>query len=266
MTLMNRTLTVLMLGALLAPWADAQADTDIQAPLRFRLMELTGDGLPDQVRMVDGGRLEIAINRGGGVFEPVPQDLPYVEVMSMLHADLNRDGNYDLYIVARGPNVVLLGDGRGGMIEATEATGLVDNGSGLTAEMIEVNGDNNEDLVLHNATSDVIFYGGTAGFQRAEPPPTVVYTAPQPSMSGDYYTGYVGMGGQQSPGSAADGGPLTEADADGLRHLDIVVLPGADGRPTPTLRYKGINVQMSPRAGTATAGIVTSSGTLNGNA
>jgi hypothetical protein len=211
--------------------------------------------------MGDAGALEIAINRGGGVFEPVHQLLPSVEVVSMLHADLNGDGNFDLYIVARGPNVVLLGDGRGRMIEATEATGLVDNGSGLTAEMIEVSGDDNDDLVLHNATSDVIFWGGTGRFQRAEPPPTVVYTAPQPSMSGTYTTAYPGLGGG-SPGAPASGGDLSQAGVQ--RDLEIVFLPGDDGRPVPTLRFKGVNVSLFPRAGTATSGTVNSTATLNG--
>ena len=272
MKLMNRSLTVLLLGALLAPWADAQASADISASMSFRLVELTGDRLPDQVRMGPGGRVEIAVNRGGGVFEPIPQLLPSIEIVSMLHADLNGDGNFDLYLVARGPNVVLLGDGQGGMTEATEATGLVDNGSGLSAEMVEVTGDNNEDLVLHNATSDVLFLGGTARFQRAEPPPTIVYTDPgretkHESMAGGISTAYPGLGGA-SPGTPASGTPASGGDlsqADVQRDLEIVYVPGReDGRPTPTLLYQGIAVQAFPGAGHWTQGTVTTAGTLNG--
>ena len=152
--------SVLAAGQAFAP-APGSA-TDAVASLS-RLVDVDGDGRPDRVATGADGALRIALNLGRREFEPIVQSLPHVAVVDFLPTDLNQDGIVDLYLVAEGENAAWLGDGTGRFAEATEELGVADPGSGRWAEMFDVDGDGREDLVLHNARRDVVFWCEEAG-------------------------------------------------------------------------------------------------------
>jgi hypothetical protein len=157
-------LLCLALGAT-APLIHAQ-DSDPAAPVPYRLIDLTGDDLADRVFLGLDGSISVSVNRGHGRFAPVWQELPAVRVSSLLATDLDGDGLTDLYLVSAAGNVALLGDGTGLLYDETEHLGLGDSGRGLSAERIDLDTVPPQELLLHNESSDVIFW--SRGFGRFE--------------------------------------------------------------------------------------------------
>jgi len=145
----------------------------------IRVLDLDGDGHLDRLQVRAEGTLEVALNRGGRQFEPIAQSLPPVVVSDVLATDLDGDGHLDLYLVSPGPNVALLGDGLGGFVPATQALGLQDTGEGLGAERVDVDEDGIGDVLLHDRSGDVIFWGSRTGtYERDASTPEVALPAP----------------------------------------------------------------------------------------
>lgn len=142
----------------------------------LRYIDVDGDGLVDRLVKRPGGALAIELNRGSGRFSEVAQSesLPAVAVRDVLVGDLDGDRLADLYLVGPGANVALLGDGQGRFRDATTALGLVDDGHGLSAERLDVDGDGAAELLLHNVEGDVLFWAEAPGFRRDPQAPTRV--------------------------------------------------------------------------------------------
>lgn len=88
-------------------------------------------------------------------------------------ADVDGDGDLDLYIAADGPNQMFLNRGDGGFEEAAGRLGLADPGNGRAALFADFDGDGDVDLALTNKSrgrlrSEVVVYRNDGGhFQRA---------------------------------------------------------------------------------------------------
>ncbi len=137
-------------------------------PAAVRLLDVSGDGVPDKLFLDAEGSIRIAVHSGARRFDPVAQELPQVAAVSdVLAADLDGDSRLDLYFVTRGANLALVGEGYGRFHEATEALGLVDEGPGRTVERRDLDADGAFDLVLHNDGGDVLFWARPgAAFER----------------------------------------------------------------------------------------------------
>lgn len=153
----------------------------LPAPLRLVVLDLTGDGLPEKLHFDARGSM-IELNLGGGRFEPVQQELPAVRVHQVLVTDLDGDGRLDAYLVGPDSNHVWLGQGEGRFRDAGTELGLEDAGFGLSAERLDVDGDGLADLLLRNATGDVLFRarpaGGRIAWDRDPATPEVVAADP----------------------------------------------------------------------------------------
>ena len=95
------------------------------APATVRLLDVTGDGLLDELRFGSDGSVSVAVNVGTKTFMPVQQTLPKVSVTDVLVSDLDGDTLPDLYLVSPRDNVALLGDGAGYFRDATAAMRLI---------------------------------------------------------------------------------------------------------------------------------------------
>jgi hypothetical protein len=164
------------------------------APARLFLADLDGDGFLDKLRVAGDGALSVALNRGGGAFEPVGQTIPGAAPHAVLADDLDGDGRTDLYLLTARGAMALLGDGTGLLREATAELGLADAGRGVRAERVDLDGIPPLELVLHQVDGDVVFWPEGSAFRRD------VDSPPQ-------------LGGPASRGRVA-GGPATVADAD----------------------------------------------------
>lgn len=162
--------------ALLATPLHAGGGSD---PTVLRYVDLDGDGRVDRLLREAGGGLVVDLNQGSH-FRAVQQGLPAVAgLRDVLVSDLDGDCRLDLYLVGTGPNVALLGDGRGGFRDATQALGLGDEGCGISAERLDVDGDGDEELLLHDVEGDVLFWCRGAIFER-DPVAPEPQTAQQP--------------------------------------------------------------------------------------
>ena len=136
----------------------------IEPPSLIRIIDVNSDGALDRVRVETDGALSIAVHESSRAFREVQQQLPDVAgAIDLLVTDLDGDGHIDLYVVAQGPNVTLLGDSTGGFVEATGDFGLQDDGSGRAAELLDVDGNGLDDVLLHNDDGDVLFWGLPGG-------------------------------------------------------------------------------------------------------
>ncbi len=164
-------------SVIIAAPVEARVVPATDAPVSVRMVDLTADGLLDMVFLRPEG-LSIAVNRAGGVFDEQLAQLPAVDLVDVLASDLDGDGLVDLYLVNRGPNLAFLGDGAGQFVEAPEWLGLADAGQGLSAERVDLDLIGADELLLHNADGDVVFWATGRGFQRAEQTPggTIVAT------------------------------------------------------------------------------------------
>lgn len=149
----------------------------------IRMIDLDGDGRLDRLSSSSGGSLSVALNRGGRVFEPIQQTLPRVALSNVLASDLNGDGKIDLYLVSSRGSVALVGDGTGSFREATSELGLVDAGSGISAERVDIDRDGLEELLLHNRGGDVIFWAAKGAFERDPSTPFELPDSPAARIS-----------------------------------------------------------------------------------
>jgi hypothetical protein len=216
-------------------------ETPVASSAAVRLLDITGDGLLDELGFAADGTVSVAVNVGSKTFMPVRQQLPKVSVTDVLVSDLDGDDLLDLYLVSPRDNVALRGDGRGLFHVATDALGLADAGWGKAAERIDVDGDGLSDLLLHNVGGDVLFWAQAPGrFARngaasdaADPLAALSETDPGmlalllASMLGDQ--GTAGGGGTlaQPPSDAAGVQPVDAAPPGGSSALTVG--PGAGG-------------------------------------
>ena len=135
----------------------------------LRMIDVNGDGLRDCLRNDSNGSLVVGLNRGNRIFEDIHQKLPRIIIAAAMGADLNADGQLDLYLVSEGANVALLGDGEGLFHEATVELGLADAGSGRGAAMEDLDGDGTLDLLLYNVDGDVVFWASGDGTYERGP-------------------------------------------------------------------------------------------------
>lgn len=70
--------------------------------------------------------------------------------MGVAVGDVEGDGDVDLYLTRVGPNVLLLNDGRGHFVDATEPAGVGDPGWGSSAAFFDAEGDGDLDLFVTN--------------------------------------------------------------------------------------------------------------------
>ena len=91
-----------------------------------------GDGTFTVSRFLDQVALDTAIS-GGAIF-----------------ADVDEDGDPDLYVMNLGPNVLFRNDGAAGFVDVTATSGLGDPGTGQAAAFADYDGDGDLDLYLVN--------------------------------------------------------------------------------------------------------------------
>ena len=171
---------IILCSILLVPQLQQAADP-AATPGTVRLVDVTGDGLLDELTLGYDGTVSVSINVGTKTFLPVRQELPMVRVTDVLVSDLDGDTLPDLYLVSPQDNVALLGDGAGYFRAATSTLGLTDAGWGKTAERIDVDGDGLADLLLHNTAGDVLFWAIVPGHFERGPSTTTTPVAPRRS-------------------------------------------------------------------------------------
>jgi len=209
-----RTLLLPVALLLSVPAVPFQAQ-GVVGPAGSRLLDLDGDGALDILAFQADGTLAVRRNAGGRRFLEVSQELPRVSVTDVLCTDLDADGIPDLYLVSPGADVALRGEGGGVFREATAELGLLESGPGLAAERQDVDGDGLLDLVVHNQTSDVLFWAGADGrFERAgvttdgvaptATPPEIRTSLPGASAPGSDH-------GEAQPALTLGGAPLPSA-------------------------------------------------------
>ena len=207
-----------------------------------RLLQLTNDSLMDKLHLGQDGSLSVSVNLGGGLFTSVSQRLPDIHVSFVLPGDLNGDGLTDLYLVSPGANKALLGDGAGRFRDATKELGLGDGGQGLTAERIDLDGQGELELLLHNASRDVIFWGEGSLFRRDTTAAAVAGSKVPKNSPGRSH------GKQRVPFQTATvggGSTLSPEQARILSHMSLISLDdGLGAEVYQTLRFSGVNLQI----------------------
>ncbi|HED64248.1 MAG TPA: CRTAC1 family protein, partial [Planctomycetes bacterium] len=125
------------------------------------LFDYDGDGDLD-VYLTNGSSLEgfepgaepsdaLFRNDGTGRFEDVTEEAGLGDrawTMGVTVADVEGDGDPDLYLTNWGPDVLLLNDGAGRFRDATDEAGLGDDGWGACARFFDFDGDGDLDLYL----------------------------------------------------------------------------------------------------------------------
>jgi len=194
-------------------------------PLRLVVLDVTGDDLPEKLYLGDDGA-RVELNLGDGRYEPVLQDLPGVRAHQVLATDLDADGLLDAYLVGPDANQAWLGLGLGRFREAGAELGLDDAGYGLSAERLDLDGDGLADLLLHNATGDVLFHAhAVAGrVTWSRDPETPEVDAGQRLGDGLIDLTLALLGGALEPARLPD---------------DLEVQMNLDERGRPTLRMSG---------------------------
>ena len=163
------------------------------------MLDVTGDGRLDRLELGRDGALVVSVNAGARRFDTIRQELPATPIADILVGDLDGDGRVDLYLVSTHENVALLGDGAGNFREATGPLGLSDGGVGVRAERVDLDDDGFADVLLHNATRDVVFWAVPgAGFTRS-------VDAPENDAT---ITGQAGSGQGAAPGAGTAPGSL----------------------------------------------------------
>lgn len=148
-----------------------------------RMIDLDRDGRLDRMVVTEKG-LSIAWNDGGRHFGDVRRfEVP--GTVSVLVDDLDGDGAFDLYLVTSHANRALLGDGRREFVEMTRELGLLDEGVGIGAQRLDIDGDGHVDLLLQNTNGDVVFWGAPEGsFTRDVSPTRVARNEPTEPAGG----------------------------------------------------------------------------------
>ena len=93
-------------------------------------------------------------NDGTGHFTDVSSDSGQSEThgygMGVAAGDLDGDGNLDLYVTQVGPNLLLLGDGQGHFVNASQGSGADDPGWGTSACFFDFDRDGDLDIFVTN--------------------------------------------------------------------------------------------------------------------
>ena len=138
-------------------WPDEFFSPELAREFRRRLMEHKqrhGVTVLDQL----GPPNVLLVNRGGGRFEPAPENSTVGLWRNSLQAtwcDYNGDGRPDLYIPNDwGLNVLFRNDGPGGFTDVTSEVGLTDYGFSMGASFGDYDNDGRDDLYVSNMFSE----------------------------------------------------------------------------------------------------------------
>jgi hypothetical protein len=138
-------------------WPDEFFPADVARDFRRRLKEHKqshGVTVLDQL----GPPNVLLINRGGGRFEPAPENSTVGLWRNSLQAtwcDYNQDGRPDLYIANDwGMNVLFRNDGPAGFTDVTSEAGLVYYGFSMGASFGDYDNDGRDDLYVSNMYSE----------------------------------------------------------------------------------------------------------------
>ncbi|MEZ6060775.1 MAG: FG-GAP-like repeat-containing protein [Planctomycetaceae bacterium] len=117
--------------------------------------DVDGDGLLDVYFVTQAGGNELWKNRGDGTFENVTQAAGVAVSdrigVSASFADIDNDGDPDLYVTnVRSPNVLFRNDGGGKFTDVSAASGVDYNGHSSSAVFFDYNRDGLLDLFLVN--------------------------------------------------------------------------------------------------------------------
>jgi hypothetical protein len=193
--------------------------TTTDATNSFAVGDVDGDGDPDVI-VVNAGQSFLLLNNGQGQFSDVTGDhLPALALTAMAATlgDVDGDGDLDLVMAnARGPNHLLLNDGHGIFTDVTASHLPALTQVSMSAQLGDVEGDGDLDLVLANRGSQnrLLLNDGTGVFTDA----TATHLPSDSALSYD----------------------VEFADVDGNRTLDLVV--ANHGTPNRLLRNNGLGV------------------------
>ena len=120
--------------------------------------DANGDGWLDLYLTDHAGPNVLYVNSGFGSFTIASSSdalgLPEVPSAGAVFADYDNDGDQDLYVTNRGPNVLFRNDGIGGFVDVTATAGVGDPGKGSTASWGDFDRDGLLDLYVANWLHD----------------------------------------------------------------------------------------------------------------
>ena len=138
-------------------WPDEFFDINLAREYRQRESEhrkRKGGTVLDQL----GPPNVLLVNRGGGRFEPAPENGTvgiWRNSMQATWGDYNRDGRPDLYIANDwGLDVLFRNDGSGGFTDVTTQAGITSYGYAMGASWGDYDNDGHDDLYVSNMYSD----------------------------------------------------------------------------------------------------------------
>lgn len=143
-----------------APEAELIRPSHIQQPLQkdsedVSVADFNGDGMLDVIMVVEDditfGRQDVHQyfrGQANGTYKRIYGELPDTEANAIAHADLNRDGAFDVFISGGAQDRLLMNDGEGHFIDETEKRIPREAAVAQDAEFIDVDGDKDLDLVL----------------------------------------------------------------------------------------------------------------------
>lgn len=156
----------------------------LEAGQTLRYADVNADGHLDRLQLQPDSVFEVSLHAGRRHFESVARISIGTDVSDVLVADLNHDGNVDLYLLSPGSNVALLGDSTGHFVDATADLGLEDNGLARSARLEDVDGDGLPELLLRNAGSEVLFWAESRTTYRRETSSPTSTARPDPDALG----------------------------------------------------------------------------------
>jgi hypothetical protein len=183
-------------------------------------------GVTDGEKQAGAGRNRLYRNLGGFRFEDVTASAGVGDDgygFMALAADLDDDGDTDLYVLNDGPNVLYRNDGTGTFEDVTESAGVAGDACSVAGTVIDADGDGLLDLYVGNYvrfdSSYRLHYAPDVfpGPLAFEPQPDVLLLN---SATGVFRDGTAGSGLDVSPARAM-GVSVLDANADGA--LDLFV-------------------------------------------
>ncbi|RLA33028.1 MAG: hypothetical protein DRR15_10965 [Gammaproteobacteria bacterium] len=130
-----------------------------------RLRDFDGDNSLDMLTVhEDDGVHALLINDGSGVFQDMSALIPVNSIANAAEViDLNSDARLDILLGNAGSNIVLLQQADGSFIDDTANRPI---GSETTQDLLllDVDGDNDEDLFVANETGNRLFINDGSGF------------------------------------------------------------------------------------------------------
>jgi len=148
-------------GAQTLTFADVTASAGINSPHHGTFFgtgqawgDANGDGIPDLYLTDNNGGNELWLGDGDGTFSLSPLNVQVALVSGAssgaLFADLDNDGDQDLYVAQLGANVLFENLGAGQFANVTAASGTGDAGEGESATVGDYDGDGDLDLYVVN--------------------------------------------------------------------------------------------------------------------